>query len=566
MAIIYEAGEVEIFKKIFGFAAGLFSDTRNEYKKNKANIRNAGFDGLTRSSIMRASRDLVMSFPVLCTDTIQASTASMISKAIERNCITTLQLLFASANMTGNNGLEALQKWHKNFDNDMDMDDYLAAVDALASTAKVTYDNRNKIVTDFRNIKGVSESMIRECTANNNFFPESSFSESSVMDFVLESKHDGFAVIKEADKSYRNNPRFTQGNPFLPNDPVVNTVGFDKDSLVYDELDDEWKTYDQFRVDQEIRQAEYEKMNDKEKEAYRRQVDAAKQAAERGRFRIQKAYQNKQYELQKAQMKAQQKQNDIVNKLNRDKFDYQKQRDEIEDTFKRNNAQRELFQKQLLDSDIKKCNELVPAMMIVQYVTTNPDGTSIDRQFIAGVKTRLISCSSYEIIDRIKSIEKNKANMLNLVRATTKEISFCKDFVAGIEQAKIDAKRNSKLSKNSAIWRSLQDRATKSGIKRLKKNKANDAGAITTLVISEEEVNYMKKVEAIDLNNPAVAKSIMEAYNLMGLVIVDEQVEVAKFLFDGDRYYQEYAFNTLERESNDNSYKKVINLLSRNNI
>ena len=559
MAIIYEAGEVEIFKKIFGFAAGLFSDTRNEYKKNKANIRNAGFDGLTRSSIMRASRDLVMSFPVLCTDTIQASTASMISKAIERNCITTLQLLFASANMTGNNGLEALQKWHKNFDTDMDMDDYLAAVDALASTAKVSYANKDNIITDFRNIKGVSESMIKECVANINFFPESSFSESAISDFVLESNHDGFSIIKEANsnKSYLNNPKY---NSYLANTTQGN------ENLVYDDIDDTWKTYDQFRADQELRQFEYEKMSDKEKEEYRRQTDAARQAAERGRFKIQKAYQNKQYELQKAQMKAQQKQNDTVNKLNQDKFEYQKQRDEIEDTFKRNNAQRELFQKQLLDSDIKKCNELVPAMMIVQYVTTNPDGTSIDRQFIAGVKTRLISCSSYEIIDRIKSIEKNKANMLNLVRATTKEISFCKDFVAGIEQAKIDAKRNSKLSKNSAIWRSLQDRATKSGIKRLKKNKANDAGAITTLVISEEEVNYMKKVEGIDLNIPTVAKAVMEAYNLMGLVIVDEQVEVAKFLFDGDRYYQEYAFNTLERESNDNSYKKVINLLSRNNI
>ena len=57
----------------------------------------------------------------------------------------------------------------------------------------------------------------------------------------------------------------------------------------------------------------------------------------------------------------------------------------------------------------------------------------------------------------------------------------------------------------------------------------------------------------------------MESYNLMGLVIVDESVEVARFLFDGEKYFQDYSFGSLERETGDSSYKKVINLISKIN-
>jgi hypothetical protein len=36
-------------------------------------------------------------------------------------------------------------------------------------------------------------------------------------------------------------------------------------------------------------------------------------------------------------------------------------------------------------------------------------------------------------------------------------------------------------------------------------------------------------------------------------------------LFDGEEWYEDLSFNTLERESGDGSYKKVINLLSKMN-
>ena len=135
----------------------------------------------------------------------------------------------------------------------------------------------------------------------------------------------------------------------------------------------------------------------------------------------------------------------------------------------------------------------------------------------------------------------------------------------GIEQAKIVAKRNSSLSKTSPIWRTLQHRSAKSTMNRLRRNKANDAGAITTLVLNATEVNALKKAYNIDLYNISTVQEVMENYNFMGVVIVDEDMEVARFLFDGEKYFQDISFTSLERETGDGSYKKVVNLISKIN-
>ena len=44
----------------------------------------------------------------------------------------------------------------------------------------------------------------------------------------------------------------------------------------------------------------------------------------------------------------------------------------------------------------------------------------------------------------------------------------------------------------------------------------------------------------------------------------DEALEVAKFMFDtGDGNWENYSFSSLEREDKDNTYKKVVNLMTK---
>ena len=63
-----------------------------------------------------------------------------------------------------------------------------------------------------------------------------------------------------------------------------------------------------------------------------------------------------------------------------------------------------------------------------------------------------------------------------------------------------------------------------------------------------------------------ITRTILESYNLMDIVIADESLEVARFLFDdGDGIFETMTFDSLEKEAKDSSYKKVINLMSKIN-
>ena len=92
----------------------------------------------------------------------------------------------------------------------------------------------------------------------------------------------------------------------------------------------------------------------------------------------------------------------------------------------------------------------------------------------------------------------------------------------------------------------------------------NDSTAITTLVMSQNEVDYIKKEFHIDISDVYNTRILMESYNLLGISIVDESLEIAKFMWDtGEDLWETVAFNNLERESNDNTYKKVVNLMTK---
>ena len=92
----------------------------------------------------------------------------------------------------------------------------------------------------------------------------------------------------------------------------------------------------------------------------------------------------------------------------------------------------------------------------------------------------------------------------------------------------------------------------------------NSYMAITTLCVSQEDVDYVKKEYNIDIEDPSNISPLFTNYNLMCVCIVDEALEVAKFMFDtGDGNWENYSFSSLEREDKDNTYKKVVNLMTK---
>lgn len=221
------------------------------------------------------------------------------------------------------------------------------------------------------------------------------------------------------------------------------------------------------------------------------------------------------------------------------------------------------YKNQLIPSDVKKANELVPTMLTINFVSTANGEPIALSDIVIGIKAKLYPLDSLDIINRITIKNQDNNGFHKFIKATTREISFFKDFIFAIDRAKVDALSQSKRGSSSKLWKVLERRSSKSKIRRAF-GMTNDASAISTLVISKEEVEYLKKTENINVEDPRVMRPIMEAYNLMGVVIVDEVQEIASFMFDsGDDMYEQVSFNNLEREANDGSSKKIINLMTK---
>jgi hypothetical protein len=396
-----------------------------------------GFMNRTNSfkSIASASSNLTLVFPVICSRSINIDNAAMTTKAIERKCVTMLQMLFSALCITDSNNLmDHLSRFHTNLkmNQNFTVDDFIEIVDKAALS-----ENSGIEIIDREAYMAIKEDM-----KNLNYFLPDSINETSINQYKVrgQSQYGPKVVIERAGDS-----------PY----------------------------------------------------------DTAKT----------------QYDMMK--------------------------------------TRNEVFKNQIMDTDIKKANELIPTMMIVNFVARSDMGNTTIDNAVVGVKAKLYPVDSMDIINRIKLKNQDNNGFNTFIRATTREISFWRDFVFAVDKAKLDAISQSNRGSSSKMWKVLERRGVKSRVRRAL-GQTNDGTAITTLLISQEEVEYLKKTENINIEKPETIRPIMESYNLMGVCVVDESVEVDKFIFDsGDDMYETVSFSHLERESSDASYKKVVNLISK---
>lgn len=439
-----------------------------------------------KGSISDYTKDLIMTFPVLCDNSLPPETASMLSRANERNIVTLLELLFSSVQLNGTDGVEILSKIHKNIKTTMSLDDYIDAVDSLAAKVSAA----GGIRLENAEIRTVIKAMNEQLKTPQRSFPVNSFSERSLNGYTVFNMN-GKTVVKESIDSDISN--------MDPKD-VSDFVNRQKAQMNRNQMNRQSRV-DQYEDSEQMRNAELYPI---------RQRNLINQSAD--------------YEI---------------------------------------NA----LSKQLLDTDVKKANEMTPTLMIVKFNEVDPTTSELrvqQKSFIAGVKARLISTDPSDIVERIVAKNRTKLSFVNLIRATTGEIKIVKDFLLCIDQAKIDAKNSVKKGESAKMWKVLENLAIKNNYNRIKR-KGNDASCITTLIINQETVNILKKEYDFDLEKIANTKMIMDAYNLLGVIIADESISVAKFLYRGNDQFEQQAYSYLERESNDNSYKKVINLIGKMN-
>lgn len=215
----------------------------------------------------------------------------------------------------------------------------------------------------------------------------------------------------------------------------------------------------------------------------------------------------------------------------------------------------------LTQDKLDKANLQMPLMMKVNFIS-KATGRPITTSAYLGIKCKLFDVAGLDIVQRIISKNSSAISLFNFIRATSQEIGFWRDFVFALSKAKVDAISNARNGSSSKMWKALEQRATKSKLNQFFRQK-NDATAITSLLVTTDEVEELKKNNDIDLSRSNVARKIMSDYNLLCIGIVDETTESVALIFDtGDDEYELVRFKSLKKEK-DMDAKQIVNLLTK---
>ena len=513
-------------------------------------------------NIARGTRDLTLTFPVIVTNATSVETASMIAKAIERKAVTMLQMLFSAVSITNaDNALDYIKKFHTNLDVDgnMGVDDVIDLANQI-STMESTE-------TGFKvNDQALFDEAVENFKRFRDHFLPDAVNEHSLNDFMVNPN--GMRVVTEKVHTF-GKWTAAQGRVFRLSRPNTPEDAMDMSQAYQVALQQADDKIAQIRTNMADLNAEKRAEAQRAQatiDDYKRKLQNAKDAAELSKIRDQMQREMDKYQWTQKLDQQKEKYEDKV-KILKDKAEGLAAKESISKILKNrmdiDKMRADMAREMVINTDIKKANELIPSMMVIQFCTVSASETPIVSTAVIGVKARLQYVLSQDMRDRIIAKNTDKNGLFNLIKATTGQISFWKDFIFAVKKAKLDALSTSGKGSSSPIWKLLERRAIMSKIRRWT-GTVNDAAAISTLVISQDEADILMKEERIDVMRPATIHAIMNAYNVMCFVVVDEVMEKVHFLFDdGSNSYETMSFSHLEREEGNGAYKKVINLLTK---
>ena len=197
--------------------------------------------------------------------------------------------------------------------------------------------------------------------------------------------------------------------------------------------------------------------------------------------------------------------------------------------------------------DVKKANDALPmfAKATISFVVDDT-GEVLNRDLLIGIKAYMHLAPAAELVTDIYNCIINKRKFLRFVKFITGEERSLSDLLFGINELKTDALSN---KSESGRWRSAfrsRKRWSKISIPKLMKEYTPNG----TLVITMNEVNYLKDQYGIDIMRSDHVKMLMDADFLLGFVIIDQANEMVYVTYDGHGYgFQQYTYNMLEREA-----------------
>ena len=535
------------------------------------------------SSIAKAASKLIAVFPVLTSRTVSFDTARMTSKYIEQISCQFFMFALQQANISNaKDGIAYLRQFHQNLNMGDDNTDAVIAAMQSWIDAYTMNKNENATFADVLQNDILKESYVDPFMMQSDDVKISASDMRELMHVMQESANIQFYDTKLNPLSIDDYVvrEFAGGDYRVTVSPFALNEADNKDLYKYDntysrfyyKLDDDYaeryknnefesaeEAYRQQEADRRARQEAREKQRDSDYAKSQRSNDTLKWNKEYNRHQEQndKNY-NDRYRAETDRYKESNRSREADRQYNDQKYKEAKEQND------RINANRMRANTTILkDQDIKKMNDAVPSILIVKFYQKNEnnDVSGVATEFLIGIKSKVVPITTTEILRRIMNDNKDGQKFLKFMRVITGELK-ASDVLLGLSRITDDVKSYKVKGARGDIWTLLQNRAV-AAKEQVRSGKHNDFSAITTVLISQQDADELYREENFDINDPKNAIHFMQSYNLMGFAIADDSNEVLHLLLDnGSKNFEDISYRMLERETQDSTYKKLINLMA----
>lgn len=552
------------FDDMVDMAKGLSNVATQRYQNTSGN------NSYSYSSIARAASKLIAVFPVLTSRTVSMSSAHAVSKYIEQISCQFFMLALQQANISNvKNGIDYLRNFHQN----LDLGD----------------DNSNAIIATMQSWLDAYEKGTFENATIAGSMNAEAFAEASVDPFMFQADNVKISStdIRDLVNLMHENANIevldTNLNPISVNDYIVREFanGTYKVTMGYMDLNEAKKYTGKVKNNYNNGNNQNsgnnsQNNNQNQQKDYSGYIAARNKASdyedEKARAREDQRHQNQTAEeTQRHNNKEAEQNNQLKNQkelesIKRQADEKAKEKERADSQYNIQKAQQFRYGSAMIlkDQDIKKMNDAVPSILVVRFYQRDNNGgiSDIPTEFLIGVKSKIVPITTTEILRRIMNDNKDGQKFLKFMRTITGELK-ASEVILGLSRITDDVKSYKVKGARGDLWTLLQNRAA-AAKSQIKSGKHNDFSAITTVLISQEDVDELYREENLDISDPKNALRFMSSYNLMGFAIVDDSNEVLHLLLDnGSKSFEDISYTMLERETQDGgTYKKLINLMA----
>jgi hypothetical protein len=214
--------------------------------------------------------------------------------------------------------------------------------------------------------------------------------------------------------------------------------------------------------------------------------------------------------------------------------------------------------------DFNKLNAFQPVLLDLDLKFV-ADGNHFTDKISLGVKSVAHMIPGSDLITGLGTALQRDSFILQFFRMTSGETSFLTDFVLNLKVARDRA--SSKTSYGTKILEKLRrqsewnERRSNFVIQSI--SKRGFVPPTATIVISTDEVEKINNIYGIDFNSVGNVRKLLTSHNLMGFIIIDENIGLAKVFEDGDGDFDRVPITSLKDQGKDTNIKDIITLMAR---